>query len=579
MPDEEDREDADERKALNPSGKGTGVIICGRDIGWLDPRGFMRELTTEFGTDFAVMLFSCYFGVKGTLYTMLSKGQLPYYMDYIKTSGADYQKYGTIAMTPWPLKAAMGALSDTVPIMGYHKSPYIVIATVLGLAGYVLLAVLPLGDDDSEGGKAPDDQGNTTMVAPVLFFVISLQIAAVDLLCQGRYAKMMVEKPKTGSTLVSWVWACYFLGALTFGYGLIGPISDNYSPRLLFGLGVPFAFQILIPTLLGYMKEERLPSSAIQTDKIRSHPRLYVLAILMAIGALSTNILTLFYGDLPILILSWTWSIILVALSYWAMSRTLAHANTYMFFCNAFYVLIPGSMDPWYTGDPQCVPDGPHFSNTYYLTYSGIVGSIAALVGVCVFQIVFKNSTFRKAFWTTTVMKIVASGFDIIIVKRWHRPAIPDKVMYMFGDAIIAEVAAQLDFMPSVVLVSKVCPPGYESMVYAMLGGFQNFGMQVARYTGGALATAMGVEISENGGVCSYDNLPLLIFICHMLMPLLTIPLVFVLIPDARLTDDVLTSTMPQGYNLEMYSIASDETPPPHPRDSFDNEINEALYD
>ena len=32
----------------------------------------------------------------------------------------------------------------------------------------------------------------------VLFFFGSLQLAVVDLLCEGRYAALMVEKPETG---------------------------------------------------------------------------------------------------------------------------------------------------------------------------------------------------------------------------------------------------------------------------------------------------------------------------------------------------------------------------------------------
>lgn len=43
-----------------------------------------------------------------------------------------------------------------------------------------------------------------------------------------------------------------------------------------------------------------------------------------------------------------------------------------------------------------------------------------------------------------------------------------------------------------------------------------------------------------DGGECDFDNLPWLIAVCHMLVPLITIPLTFVLIPRARLDERLL---------------------------------------
>ena len=56
--------------------------------------------------------------------------------------------------------------------------------------------------------------------------------------------------------------------------------------------------------------------------------------------------------------------------------------------------------------------------------------------------------------------------------------------MYYIGNTIIKEVVVMLDFMPAVVLTSKLCPRGIESTVYAVLAGFQNFGQTVSRNVG-----------------------------------------------------------------------------------------------
>ena len=44
---------------------------------------------------------------------------------------------------------------------------------------------------------------------------------------------------------------------------------------------------------------------------------------------------------------------------------------------------------------------------------------------------------------------------------------------------------------------------------------------------------------SQEGGECNFENLSMLVAICHCLLPLLAIPLTFVLIPDKLMTDKI----------------------------------------
>ena len=45
----------------------------------------------------------------------------------------------------------------------------------------------------------------------------------------------------------------------------------------------------------------------------------------------------------------------------------------------------------------------------------------------------------------------------------------------MLGDAIVFQLVSSLEFMPAIVLTSKLCPKDVEATVYALLAGFQNF--------------------------------------------------------------------------------------------------------
>jgi hypothetical protein len=114
----------------------------------------------------------------------------------------------------------------------------------------------------------------------------------------------------------------------------------------------------------------------------------------------------------------------------------------------ALYVNIGGASDYWFTADATCVPGGPAFSFTYYITTASVIGSIAGMVGVSLFQMFLSRGTYRAAFCTTLGLKLLASLFDLFIVRRDNiRFGIPDKVAFLLGDAIIASIIGMLYVM------------------------------------------------------------------------------------------------------------------------------------
>lgn len=456
---------------------------------------------------------------------MAGSAMLPYFKN-LNITGDKYQSYGTVAQTPWALKAAIGLLSDTVPFFGYHKSSYILLVSVMGTICFAVLGAVQLGPS-----SAP--------IAALLMLLGNLQLATVDLLCEGKYAEMMVSKPESGSDLVTYVWGLYMVGTF-FGSLIAGPMADHVNPRYIFLVCLPLAAQVIFPVAAGWLPETPLPPNqrGIRRDKINAHPDLFKLSLMMTVGALAVGLSALLGTGALQSAVSTATALTLCILGFRWLPGMLKQANLYMFLSSMLYVSLPGALDYWFTGDAQCVPDGPHFSFTYYVTYASLVGSLAGAVGVAAFQAFLSRGKFRTAFWTTCLVKLAASFFDIFIVKRYNvRFGIPDKVAFMLGDAVIFQVAYTLDFMPAVVLTSKVCPKGMEASVYALLASYQNLGSNVSRTLGVALIDFLGIKTTAP---CDFTNLPKAIFIAHVLLPLLVFPLVFILIPDAKMTDDLL---------------------------------------
>ena len=93
-----------------------------------------------------------------------------------------------------------------------------------------------------------------------------------------------------------------------------------------------------------------------------------------------------------------------------------------------------------------------------------------------------------------------------------------------------------INFMPPVVLTSKLCPKNMESTVYALLAGFQNFGQQVAKSIGVYMIGRYRIKTEEP---CNFDGLTGMIVLGHMVLPALTIPLTFFMLPNKRLDEEL----------------------------------------
>ncbi|CAK0859169.1 unnamed protein product [Prorocentrum cordatum] len=248
---------------------------------------------------------------------------------------------------------------------------------------------------------------------------------------------------------------------------------------------------------------------------------------------------------------------VLMYASYQALPRVVANCNMYMFCgsCLTVGVLI---LDLWYTASPLCVPGGPMFSQTYYLTFCVIAGSLAGLAGVWTFETYMTKWNARKAFWVTTLVKVVASLVDQVLINRWNLVVgLPDEYAFFLGNAVIREMVVMLDFMPVMVLIGKLCPKNIESTVFAVLAGFSNFGSNIGSVLGTILIEVLGVRIQdasvrdhtcflpEAGWVnatansctydlgddgqelradCEYSHLGVAVFIAQVICPLLSIP-------------------------------------------------------
>ena len=146
-----------------------------------------------------------------------------------------------------------------------------------------------------------------------------------------------------------------------------------------------------------------------------------------------------------------------------------------------------------------------------------LVTSIAALAGVWLFQRFLKTVPFRVIFGWSTVIASALGMTTLLLVTHANRALGIDDQWFSIGDSLILTVIGQIAYMPVLVLSARLCPPGVEATLFALLMSLTNLA-GIVSHEGGALLTHL-LGITDR----NFDNLWLLVIITNLstLLPLL----------------------------------------------------------
>lgn len=487
---------------------------------------WVRRLSDAVSWQLVAFIFSCHFCLKGATLGLVGQAGLPFSQQYLKLSAEELQRYGIVAMFPWSIKPLMGMISDVFPIAGYHKRYYMFIVSVLGSGALLYLAAKPVTPGDA-------------LAYVGALVLINLQVSVVDLLTEGKYTEKMRIVPEISSDIVSFVW-----GSLTAG-GLVATVvsffalrSKNY--KAMFWLAVPFSAQAIFTSVAGLLPEEKA-KFAVNTELLTKHKRIFMLGTFMAIVCAVLAVIQLVTTDMYAgFVVTLSCALVLSVSMFLCMPGKLAKATLFLFLTNTVSVSFGGAMQYWFTVDADCNPGGPHFDYLFFTVYTSIIAQVFSAVGIWVFNVYFSKIRMRKALWISAIISSCASIGDYAMVRRWNIAwGIPDKAFYLVGDTILEPIVGMMAYLPSTVLISKMCPKNMEATTFAILASFSNLGGALSSSFGVFAMQAAGIQTDLEQGECNFDNLPMLIVVCGMILPLVAIPLTFVLIPDMDMQETV----------------------------------------
>ncbi|HEY9849454.1 MAG TPA: folate/biopterin family MFS transporter [Leptolyngbyaceae cyanobacterium] len=306
---------------------------------------------------------------------------------------------------------------------------------------------------------------NNAWEATGVLALTSLSVALSDVIVDSLVVERAREESlsKSGS-LQSLAWGTSALGGLITAY-LSGFLLEHFSNRTIFGITAAFP---LIVSLVAWLITEEPISELPEVSKVWNQVRQLRKAFTQKAIWLPTAFVFL-----------------------WQCTPT-ADAAFFFFTTNEL------GFEPEFLGRVR------------------LVTSVASLVGIWLFQRYFKTVPFRKIFAWTTIVSTLLGLTMLLLVTHTNRALGIDDRWFSLGDSLILTVMGQIAYMPVLVLAARLCPPGVEATLFALLMSVTNLASLLSYELGAVLMHWMG--ITQN----NFDRLWLLVLITNLstLLPL-----------------------------------------------------------
>ncbi len=517
---------ADEADASQRRGGALWPVVAVFD----DVSKYFSTLSHVYTGRFLALLLMVQVLLKGFVYIVVGKGMFPI-MRALNVEAERTQVYSNAATSPWAIKPVIGVLSDVFILGGRRKKYAMLLATVAGCLGAVMLCfgisnelVVTMGMIALRFARPLFSWNDGSLFSPPSF-----QASTCDLLSEAKYSEVVRDNPTTASGITVFV-----NGAQRTGYVLaflaVGPLLATGNFLILFVLTALCCFSVFVPILMNFLPEtveQRVAAHIgcryllLDWPKVKEQWKMLLPVIICGLLSPVIALIPVFWNTISGLILGI--SVFYGAAFLLVLAAYLVFPSRYVALVAGFEVVkrimrpsIDSGLDYFYTS--ACVVGGPNLSIFFYVTVAGLVSAGASLIGLVLYQRFLRDWSFQKVVLFTCVLNSLGSATDVFVVLRWNVVlGMPDTVAVLVGDAVIQPIVSMLNWLPGSILIAKVCPPGLESSVFAFLAGLSNLALGGANLTGALIMNLGG--ISSNS--CNFENLPWLVLACHVVSPLL----------------------------------------------------------
>ncbi|MEH1821877.1 MAG: folate/biopterin family MFS transporter [Nostoc sp.] len=360
-----------------------------------------------------------------------------------------------IVFLPWMIKPVFGFISDGLPIFGYRRRPYLILSGILGTAAWVSLATIV----------------HTSWAATLAIALSSLSVAMSDVIVDSLVVeRARGESQATAGSLQSLCWGASAIGGLITAY-FSGLLLQYFTTRTVFGIT---AFFPLIVSGVAWLIAES-PIRQDSQDSNQTNP----LPIKHQLGQLRQAI----------------------------TQKTIWLPTAFVFIWQA----TPNADSAFFYFSTNELHFEPEFLGRVHL-----VTSFASLAGVWIFQRFLKSIPFRVIFAWSTVLSSILGMTMLLLVTHTNRLLGIDDHWFSLGDSLILTVMGKITFMQVMVLAARLCPPGVEATLFALLMSVFNSAATVSHAFGALITYWLGITATN------FESLWLLVLITNLstLLPL-----------------------------------------------------------
>lgn len=386
--------------------------------------------------------------------------------DELGLSPAEASIIFTISSVPWLVKPLWGFISDSVPLAGYKRKSYLAMCGFLGAgAGFSLCTVV-----------------NDVPGAVLAFTLGSLSTAFSDVVIDSIVvARARGESQALSGSLQSLCWGSVAVGGIASSY-FSGSLIETYGTKYVFGVSALFPLLIACAALL------------VREDPVDEKKR--ALEAETADGEARDG--ETLGGQL-----------VELGKKLWAVGkqRRIWAPTAFVFLWQA--TPNPGTaMFYFTTNELGFTPE--------FLGRVALARSVAALVGVGVYNGYLKKVPLKKMFFWSAVVGTALGLTQLMLVTGYNREIGISDQFFSLGDTVVLTVLGEVSFLPVLVLAAKICPEGVEATLFAALMSVFNAGGAASGALGAALTSYLGVTAED------FTNLFWLVLICNLssLMPL-----------------------------------------------------------
>lgn len=339
---------------------------------------------------------------------------------------------GIVAL-PWIIKPVFGFISDGLPIFGYRRRPYLVLSGILGAISWISLATIV----------------HTSWAATLAISLGSLSVAVSDVIVDSLVVeRARGESQAAAGSLQSLSWGASALGGLLTAY-FSGMLLEHFTTRTVFW--VTASFPLIVSGVAWLIAETPISKNVPHSNSQNSLSIKYQLQQLrQAITQKSIWLPTAF-------------------VFVWLATPT---ADSAFFFFS--------------TNELHFQPE--------FLGRVRLVTSAASLIGVWIFQRFLKTVSFRAIFTWSTVLSSALGMTMLLLVTHTNRALGIDDHWFSLGDSLILTVIGQIAYMPVLVLAARLCPPGVEATLFALLMSISNLAAMVSYELGAIIMHWLGIS-------------------------------------------------------------------------------------